>query len=198
MTEGDATPDADPTGPGNPKGYPHKLKAMMSETYSDQTIQIFNGGYGGERADQALPHLRDMIRQTQPEVMILFHGENDLINHSPIPNIIGAVEALIKEARGRGVIVLLSTIPIQNPNGTKRLQTTHLVEPYNRELTKLGPDEGAIMVDVYPFVPIEMVAPDGLHLTKDGNQRLAEVYFAKLKALYEIPAAPMLPLLSRR
>jgi lysophospholipase L1-like esterase len=189
MTEGDATPDADPTGPGNPKGYPHKLRALLTERYSAQTIQVFNGGYGGERAANALPHLRDMLRQTLPEVMILFHGENDLIGNVPIGQIMGSIEELIQEARGRGVIVLLSTIPIQNPNGTKRLSTTHLVEPFNRELAKLAPDEGAILVDVYPFVPIELVAPDGLHLTQEGNQRLAEVYLDKLKSLYEIPAA---------
>ena len=41
------------------------------------------------------------------------------------------------------------------------------------------------MIDIFPLITLEMLAPDGLHLAQSGNQVLAETYFARIKERYE-------------
>jgi lysophospholipase L1-like esterase len=191
MTEGHATPQMWGTlsvlDPGVARSYPAKLQTLVSALYTGQTVQIFNGGRGGAHAFEDLERMHDVISLTQPEVMILMEGVNDINSGRGVAAAAAAVEDLVRGARGRGVRVLLSTITRINPLGTKRLETDHLVQPFNAELAHIAATKDATLVDVHPHIPLELVAPDGLHLTQQGNQTLAEIYFAKLRELYELP-----------
>ncbi|MEZ5318589.1 MAG: SGNH/GDSL hydrolase family protein [Vicinamibacterales bacterium] len=172
-------------GPGVDRSYPFKLQALLRARYYDQTIDVFNGGVDGERAADAGSHLRDFIAETQPQVIIIMHGVNDLIAGVPVGQVVDALEDLVKEAKARGLDVLLSTLPPQNPNGTKGLELGDEIEDYNFEIRRFAADKGAVPVDVYPQITLDMIGPDGLHLTQAGNQRLAEIYFDTLRSLYE-------------
>jgi lysophospholipase L1-like esterase len=188
MTEGEATPDFhDPSTPGVAKSYPYKLQTLLSARYTDQTIRVFNGGRGGEWSTDGLPRLTDLLRQFQPEVTIIMTGANDILGGSPVAPIVAATERLVKEAHARGSRVFLSTLTRQNPAG-RRGFGWQTIEPLNAALAALAADEGALLVDVYPHVSLDMLADDGLHLLQSGNQKLAEVYFEALKARYEMPA----------
>jgi lysophospholipase L1-like esterase len=191
-TEGESTPaNHNPGTPGVERGYPFKLWALLTARYTDQTISVFNGGRSGERvtSSETLPRLEELLDELDPEVLIVMHGVNDLNTGISIDATVNAIEELLGEARRAGVQVLLCTIPPQREGGEKAF-AADLIEPFNEALVKIAADEGAAVIDVFSAISVDLLAPDGLHLTQAGNQMIAETIFAKLKELYELPPAP--------
>ena len=191
MTEGIATPESwglmSALTPGVARSYPAKLQALVSARYTAQTIQVMNGGIGGKNARDDLPRLVELLGETQPDLVILMEGINDLNGGAGITATADAMEEMVKAVRNRGIPAMLSTITRINPLGTKQLGTDPLVQPYNTRLAAIAAAKDAILVDVHPQIPLSLVAPDGLHLTESGNQKLAEVYLDRIRALYEVP-----------
>jgi lysophospholipase L1-like esterase len=205
LTDGGATPSGfhtvfvHPTDdPGVAKGYPYKLLTLLSERYADQPIQVYNGGYGGRSAaDDALGKpdrtLAEFLDAFQPDLMILMHGANDL-NQGAAPNvdtIAGYVGLLTAQAQAHGTAVIVSSLPPRIPGGSpNRAQNPEFVAPYNAALAAMAASRGAPYVDVYSPMIANLagpdIAPDGLHLTEAGNDKLAALYFAMLQRLYEI------------
>jgi lysophospholipase L1-like esterase len=178
--------DVDPKTPGPPSGYPFKLLSLLSAKYVEQTIVMYDGGLAGRLArDDAeegrLAFVLAQLPQT-PEVMILMHGVNDLIDGRSIASTIEHVQDLVDQAHARGMLVLLSTLPPERDGGIKGVGNA-LVNTYNNALkTQVS---GATLIDVNPAVTPAMIGPDGLHLLEIGNAALAAAYFARIAALYE-------------
>ena len=203
LTEGDATPSEltpffiHPTNdPGPAKGYPYKLLTLLSQRYTDQVIQVYNGGYGGrflsddanDRPDRTLTEFLDAF---SPEVMILMHGANDVNQPNPdVQAIASFAGLLVDKAKARGAGVILSGLPPRIPGGTPpRAFNPDLVVPYNTALQAIAAAKGVPYVNVYTPIIQNLagpdMAPDGLHLTQAGNDKLAAVYFEALRLLYE-------------
>ena len=200
LTEGESTPLLwglhNPDTPGMPASYPFKLWTILTTTYAPQVIKVYNLGLGGEQVvgTTAAPRFLDAIRKYDPKVVILMHGTNDLNNAATERNqIIGAMEGLIGTAQARGITVLLSSVPRQLPDvgNPPKGRGAHRVEDYNEKLEEMAQEENVEFVDIYPHITEDMISPkDGLHLTQAGNQKLAEIYYAALKARYHVPPAP--------
>lgn len=204
LTEGDATPFGfTPSSPhptpdaGNPKGYPYKLLGLLTERYPSQQILVYNGGWGGRNAlEDALEverSLTEFLDAFNPEVMILMHGANDLNLEAPAPDVqmvAGYAGLLVDKAKARGVAVIVSSLPPRIAGGTPgRAKNPQLVVPYNAALAAMAAEKGAPFVNVYSPIIQNLagpdMAPDGLHLTQAGNDKLARVYFEALKLRYE-------------
>ncbi len=204
LTEGDATPSSSPffvhptNSPGLPKSYPYKLLSLLAAEYPEQVIQVYNGGYGGrtlfgDAHDLPDRTLGEFLDAFNPDVMILLHGANDInqgqLEHS-VPEIAGFAGQLIDKARARGTNVILSSLPPRIAGGTPaRANNPQLVVPYNLQLAGVAGQRNVPFVDVYSPIVQNLagpdIAPDGLHLTQAGNDKLALVYFKALKQLYE-------------
>jgi lysophospholipase L1-like esterase len=195
LTEGEATPALwglrTPFAAGVSKSYPFKLQALVSERYTEQTIEVWNGGLGGDRATEARPRLIGLLDQFKPNVMILMIGVNDLNSGVSASRTIDAIADLVREATGRGAEVLLSTLPPQDPRGF-RGGNAAAIPPFNADLKARAPGMNALIVDVFPLISLNMMAPDGLHLLQSANQTLAEAYFARIKERYELPVTTSL------
>ena len=207
LTEGEATPSdagftaffVHPTNdPGLAKGYPYKLLTLLTQRYTTQTISVYNGGYGGrllsdDATDQADRTLGEFLDAFNPQVMILIHGTNDLNREDTLPvvqTVAGYAGALIDKAQARGVSVIVSSLPPRLAGGTPdRAKNPQLVAPYNSALQVIAAQKNAPYVNVYSPIIQNLagpdMAPDGLHLTEAGNDKLAAVYFSALKLLYE-------------
>ena len=205
LTEGEATPAGfDPffihptNDPGTPKGYPYKLLTLLSQRYPSQTILVYNGGYGGrfiadDATDKPDRTLGEFLDAFKPEVLILMHGANDLNQENPVPDvrtIASYAGLLIDKAQARGTEVFVSSLPPRLTGGTpNRAKNPQLVVPYNAALQALAAQKGVPFVNVYPAIVPSLagpdIAPDGLHLTQAGNDKLAAVYFSALQLFYE-------------
>lgn len=194
LTEGERTPafwgTHDPGTPGIALSYPFKLWSLLSATYTAQQIAVYNAGFGGEAVASSAARARflDMLRTYAPQVVIVMHGTNDLNAGTERGVIIGAMEDLIGDAQARGVTVFLSSVPRMLPDvGNPPKGGAYARVPnYNEDLRRMALEEGVTFIDIYPHITDDMISPlDGLHLTQAGNQKLAELYFAAIKAAYE-------------
>ena len=174
-----------------PYAYPAKLQDLLRARYKDQPeIVVANEGKAGESAVDGRPRLIDAIRADNPEVLILMDGANDLLfYHSRgISRVVGGVEDMIKEARGRGVQVIVASLPPQRAGGLRAEGEPYLAET-NAQLRKTAADEGAGFVDVNAQMDLSFVGQDGLHLTEAGYARLAEIFAGAIRAAFELPPA---------
>ena len=166
--------------------YPFKLKAILTSTYTGQAdqIQVFNAGVGGEKVvgSQARDRLLVSLNTYQPNVLLLLHGVNNVNGSEDIGAIVEAIEELIELAHARGVHVILGNLPPQIPT-TKATGGVRLIE-FNNALPAVASEEGASFVNVFANVSTSMLMEDGLHLKEEGNQKLAEVFYAAIKARY--------------
>jgi lysophospholipase L1-like esterase len=193
LTEGEslgtfgAYPMHDPSTPGLGSSYPAQLHGLLKARYTAQTIEVLNGGAGGAKATNDTERFLQYIRTYRPGIVILMHGVNDLNGGESFAAIITAIETMITDALGRGVQVLLSTLPRQRPGG-RRAFALERIEPFNEELLDTARDKGVPLIDIYPHITVDMLTPDGLHITPEGNRKLAEIYFDAIKSRFELPA----------
>ena len=187
--------------PGKNTSYPYKLQTLLDDTYGDDAISVFNGGRGGEFVirGETKQRMIDEIIKYKPHVMLFMHGVNDLNlgvvegedADETIDSVITAIEELIEIAKVTGSPkphVIVASLPRQKP--TEKARAGHLIVPFNEILLDVAGEEKATFVDIYKVVSSAMLMPDGLHITEAGNQKVADAFFAAIKAKYhKEPAA---------
>jgi len=172
--------------------YPFKLQTMVTGRYTTQTVSVFNGGKAGEKTVEGRERLGGVMKEAQAQLLLLMEGANDL-NELPagstsVSAITGAMEDMVRNAQGRGMTVMLATIPPQR-TGSGKSAAAGLVEKYNNDLRQMAAKKGAILVDVYAQFPLSLIGQDSLHPTEQGYQKIAEIFLDAIKARYEAPAS---------
>ena len=174
----------DPSTPGVATSYPFKLHATMAGIYKNQTIRVFNLGRGGEFIiGSAKDRLLAALDTYQPEVVLLLHGVNNVNAQDPMSTIVDAVEEMIELTHARGVHVMVANLPPQIPT-TKATGGSRIAQ-FNAFIPLVASEEGATFVDIHSSITASsMLMPDGLHLNEAGNVKVAELFYAALKAKY--------------
>ena len=198
LTEGESlgqlftTLNHDSSTPGIATSYPYKLQTTLTNTYTGQTIQVFNAGFGGEKVvgSQAKDRLTLELNARQPQVLLLMHGVNNVnASSDPIVTIVEGIEELIELAHARDVHVILGNLPPQIP--TAKATGGSRIAAFNSQLPAVATEEGASFVDIHSHIDTAtMLMPDGLHLNEAGNVKVAELFYAALKAKYHREPAP--------
>ncbi len=147
---------------------------------------MLNRGKAGEQAVDGQSRFIDVLRQDSPQVVLLLDGYNDLSAYGKngIARAVGAIESMVKQARSRGVIVLLATLPPERPGAPKTLSTSITTE-FNKQIIGTAQDEGAQLVDVSRELDLSAVGIDGVHLTDAGYQQLASIFAMHIQGLFE-------------
>jgi lysophospholipase L1-like esterase len=197
MTEGTTSPTFTPFAltAGLPQSYPFKLQMLISARYSAQTIAVLNAGKAGEKATETNPSTRDRFNaamsEARPELVLLLEGANDLNNiptgSTNVSPIVGAMEDMVRDATGRGLQVMVATIPQQRP-GQKNTTQAALVPKYDSELKLMASKKGATLIDINALLPLSLIGQDGLHPTEAGYQMMAEIFLDAIKSKYETQA----------
>jgi lysophospholipase L1-like esterase len=144
-----------------------------------------------ERATQGAQRFPGVMSQVRPEVVLLLEGYNDLalFGASGINQAAGAIEAMSREARGRGARVFIATLTPPRSGGRNALpadQVTNL----NGRLRAIATGEGAVFVDLYQALVANVslyIGVDGLHPTEVGYQKIAETFFTAIRSTLENP-----------
>lgn len=198
LTEGVTSPDPTTLFLNLPDSYPMKLQALLSARYTDQAVEVFNEGCSGEFADGSsrnceggVRRLPGVLDRDQPQVVLLMHGANDLNNRRPISGVIGALEDMIGEAQRRRIVVIVASLPPQNPDGSRGNGAEALPE-FARQVARMAADEGAIFLDLFNRLGTweGYIGVDGLHPTPTGYQRIAELWQEELQRNFEITGDP--------
>jgi lysophospholipase L1-like esterase len=172
----------------SPSAYPAILQGLLSARYTAQTVTVLNRGKAGEQAADGLPRFLDVLRQDTPQVAIVLEGFNDLsaLGNKGITQAVGAVESMVRQARSRGVVVLLATLPPERAGAPKTLSNS-IYNEFNRQIRSTAQDEGAQLIDLSAELSVASIGSDGVHLTESGYQEMANVYFRHIQSLFEQP-----------
>jgi lysophospholipase L1-like esterase len=173
--------------------YPLVLQSLLRARYTAQTIAVLDEGVGGEIVGDGLKRLPGVLTSDAAGALLLMEGANDL-NQSGIaaPDIIvSGLRNMVKLGRERSMRVFVGTLLPERANG--KASHPELVAPTNDKIGLMATTEDAVLVDLFAAFggvpdPV-LISSDGLHPTAAGNERIAQTFFAAIRARLEAPAA---------
>lgn len=181
-----------PLDPGRTQSYPFKLKTLIDERYTGQSVSVYNGGVAGRQAQDDRNRFNQALSEARPELVLLMEGANDLNGplaagegiNARVTFVVGSLEDMVRDATGRGIQVFIATLPPQRPGGPKASGVDYLPR-FNESLKTMAQKKGAQVVDVNAQLDLSFIGQDGLHPTEAGYQRIAEIWLEAIKARYE-------------
>jgi lysophospholipase L1-like esterase len=175
------------------KAYPADLQRDLASRYTTQASSIFvdNQGLSGEPAVSGVSRLPSALARNNYDVLTLMEGANDIADRDSKTAQLGldALRKMVQIAKGRGLRVLIATLPPQNPAGFRGL-SAGMVEPFNDGVRGIANSEGVALADVYAAFngDLSLIDTDGLHPTADGYQKIADTFFKVIEQDLEQPS----------
>ena len=169
--------------------YPSVLESQLRSTYTAQSVSITvqNAGEPGERildGNQRFPGVFDAAR---PEVVLLMEGANGLPQVGPDIST-GIMRIMVQHAKSGGARVFVGSMIPQVAGRPRATTPVSETLAYNTTLQLMSTQEGVTYVDLYNAMVGEaatLIGSDGLHPTEAGYRRIAELFFAAIKAQLE-------------
>ena len=84
--------------------YPTQLEHLIGR-------RVINAGVPGELAEEGAQRLDEILDETQPALLLLCHGGNNLLRRRDGTTAVGPLRSMIAAARSRGVDVVLIAVP---------------------------------------------------------------------------------------
>jgi lysophospholipase L1-like esterase len=173
--------------------YPNQLEEMLRATFKLQTAHVYNEGIPGEQVDPGgLARMPSAIRAHPTQVLLLMEGTNDLSSlEEGAARAIDGLRLMVRDARGRGVLVFLATLPPQRAGGSHvppRDAVAHRIPAFNDQIRALAASEGVPLVDVYGALneKLYLIGPDDLHPTAQGYVVMAQTFFDVIRHQLEM------------
>jgi lysophospholipase L1-like esterase len=92
------------TGAEDFESYPARLQQLIGRS-------VVNAGRPGELSAEGVARLPALLDRYQPQLLLLCHGGNDLLQHRDEAQVAENLRAMVRLARERGVAVLLLGVP---------------------------------------------------------------------------------------
>jgi lysophospholipase L1-like esterase len=171
--------------------YPGVLETLLENRYRLQSFTVAHEGKPGEAVtgSATFPRFVAALDAHAPDVLLLQEGVNDVHGRRSPTAIADALGAMIREAKGRGIPVLLGTL-LPERDGACRAFAPERIVPANVQIRAVAAREGAVLVDLYQqFVGQEaaLLDEDGLHPSVAGYARIAETFFNRIRETFETP-----------
>lgn len=174
------------------ESYPTRLLTLMRTRYFTQASQfvVTNAGLPREWAVDGARRLPGVLASTNPQVLLLLAGANDieaLRTPAAVTDGLNGLLTMVRTARQRGIAVFVGTLPPVRPGGRLSLPTA-LVQTFNDGVRARAASEGAVLVDLHAAMAANvttLIGLDGLHPTEAGYQRMAETFFTAIRTTYE-------------
>ncbi len=146
------------------QAYPPRLAELID-------LKVVNAGVSGETSEQGLQRLSGVLDKTEPNLLILCHGGNDLLRKLPKERTVRHLREMVEMARQREIEVLLVAVP--RPGIF--LKTDPL---YSTLAAESGiPLEDHIMTQV---LKEDALKSDAIHPNARGYQLIAEAIAERL------------------
>ncbi len=187
--------------------YPTKLQAKFDATYPGQGITVINKGHNGDSIEVTDQIIRDTVPRDRPDAVLILSGFNNLTKgcghggqttaddcQSAIKDVGSGIRDCIrhtKETKAGVQFIFVSTLTPSAPTGSNRIDPEAILAA-NKLIRQQVAAGGAVLVDSYnAFVGHEAqyINTDGLHLTPEGYQALADAFFAAIQAT--VPQTPL-------
>ncbi len=133
--------------------------------------KVVNAGISGEVTEHGLARLADVIAKTNPDLMILLQGGNDILRNHNLQQTKQNLAAMIALAKEQGVQLVLIGVP--------QKQLFSDVAPFYKELA----EEHKLVFDgelISGLLRIRSYKSDMVHFNKSGYQKMAEEIYQLL------------------
>jgi lysophospholipase L1-like esterase len=149
------------TGAGDGEDYPSQLAELSGLT-------VINAGVPGETSDRGLARLPELLETHRPDLVILWHGGNDILQNRNLANTEQNLREMITHIRDLGADVLLISVP------TKSLFLgTEALYPRIAEEEKV-----ALLDDVLASILRDSdLKADSVHPNGDGYRKISEAIY---------------------
>jgi acyl-CoA thioesterase-1 len=149
------------------EGFPAVVEELLRDRGHD--VRVLNAGVSGDTTAGGLNRL-DWILQQAPEILVVELGGNDALRGQSLENIEANLRQIVRRAREHGAGVLLLGMDLPTNYGPD--YTRGFADIYER----VARDEGATLVPGFVRevgLDPNLLQPDGLHPTAEGQRRLA-------------------------
>jgi len=146
--------------------YPYQLSKMSGN-------RVINAGINGETSSEGLDRLPKLLEDPSIKIMILCLGANDIIQRQSITALKKNLKEMIQMAKGKGIRVLLVSVPNFTLFGLSDLEIYEKIA--KEENVVLAPN---ILADILeqPSLKIDQVHPNAL-----GYEQMSKMIYARLK-----------------
>ncbi len=155
--------------------------------------RVVNRGVGGERTDQILGRVEDVLLAHKPDVVIVLAGINDLHKGRNADHAIEHLQRIYDRCRSGRARVMACTIM---PTMVSGLEISQGIDTINAWIRDYGPTHGFGVCDLSqrmadPQRPGETLGStdDGIHLTELGYQQMGDLVDACLQKWLDLPAS---------
>ncbi|TRW45385.1 SGNH/GDSL hydrolase family protein [Georgenia yuyongxinii] len=198
MTEG--LWDVDPVGQG-PRGWADLLAQRLAERRAAAgagPVEYANLAVRGRLLGEIVQEQLPAALAHAPDLISLVGGGNDLLRPGADPDVLAArLERAVRQVRAAGCDVLLATG--MDTRATALRTTRSRVAVFNAHVWSVARRHGAHVVDVWGLRALQdwrMWAPDRIHLTTAGHERVTQAALVALGLGADDPAweDPLTPL----
>jgi lysophospholipase L1-like esterase len=148
------------------QSYPAMLQRMSG-------VRVINAGISGETSSEGLRRLESLLKQHHPDLLILCHGGNDILQRLPREALRSNLSGMVHMTRAYGADVLLVGIPDIASLGFSPLPLYEEVADAD-DLIFESSVIGKIMRDA-------RLKSDRIHPNAEGYRLMAEAFYDLLK-----------------
>jgi lysophospholipase L1-like esterase len=144
-----------------------------------------NDGHSGWTIDQIAGLVPSPALQTNPDIVLLMIGTNDMYSTSqPVaqaPQRLAALLDAIIKGDARALLIVAQITPLQNSTWETQVVTYNAAIPALVQ-ARAGAGKHIAMVDMHTgFVTATMLSSDGVHPNQTGYNHMGDVWYAALK-----------------
>jgi lysophospholipase L1-like esterase len=137
-----------------------------------------------------------VLQAHRPDVVLLHEGTNALTTEERVSLWATHLRTMVSIARNSNADVIIANIlPVFSPHVTSRPNKPQLVIQLNRRIESIAQEfDIAPVVDLYSefLSNRQLIGVDGLHPTRDGQTRMAEMFFAEIVRRYGVESQTLL------
>ncbi len=132
--------------------YPTLLEKQLNLMF-EGAFRAVNKGVPGEDTYDGIERLLDVLNETQPDLLLLMEGTNDHFCGYPFSEIEENLRNMIRIALGRGIPVIIATIPpvISNQYRERSAQQARIVS-FNPRIYRIAADFNIPVARVYEAI----------------------------------------------
>jgi len=134
-------------------------------------LTVINAGINGELSIDGLNRLKSFLDEYKPQLLLLCHGANDMLQKKDLSEMSSNLEAMITMAQNREIQVLLIAVPNTNLTLTP-------IKQYQQVAQRMGiPLENELMSEILSQPSLHS---DIVHPNAQGYQKMAEAIYQRL------------------
>jgi lysophospholipase L1-like esterase len=148
---------------------------------------MVNSGEPSERILDGAQRFPGVFDANRPEVVLLMEGANGLPQVGPDIST-GVMRTMVQKAKDGGARVFVGSMIPQVAGRPRATTPVSELLAYNNTLRIMTTQENVTYVDLYnAMIPdaATLLGLDGLHPTEAGYRKMADVFFAAIKAALE-------------